>query len=87
MVVAQVWRDGRRQVQLARLLRTVRIEDVDADLGRRAGELLGKAPTSDPVDAAVVLLAADGEVVVTSDRDDITHLAEAAGRKILVVEC
>lgn len=88
MVVAQVWRDHRgRQAPLARLLRGVRIVSIDDDLGRRCGELLGKAGTSDPIDAAVVLIAADGESVVTSDPDDIRHLAECARRRILVVGC
>ena len=85
MVIAQVWRDGGRQAVLARLLRGVQIIDLDDDLGRRCGELLGKAGTADPIDAAVVLIASDGESVVTSDPDDIAHLARVARRKILVV--
>jgi hypothetical protein len=87
MVVAQVWRDGGRQAVLARLLRGVLIVDLDDDLGRRCGELLGKAGTPDPIDAAVVLIASAGESVVTSDPDDIAQLARAARRKILVVRC
>jgi predicted nucleic acid-binding protein len=88
MVVAQVWRDHRgRQVSLARLLRGVAIISIDDDLGRRCGELLGKARTSDPIAAAVVLIASAGESVVTSDPDDIDHLARIAGRKLLVVDC
>ena len=88
LVVAQVWRDHRgRQVPLARLLRGVAIIPIDDQLGRRCGELLGKARTSDPIDAAVVLIATDGESVVTSDPDDIGHLARAAGRKLVVVSC
>jgi len=47
MVVAQVWRDHRgRQAQLARLLRGIEIVSIDDDLGRRCGELLGKAKTA-----------------------------------------
>jgi predicted nucleic acid-binding protein len=88
MVVAQVWRDHRdRQAQLARLLRGVEIVSIDDDLGRRCGELLGKARTSDPIDAAVVLIATDGEPVVTSDPDDILHLARFARRRILAIRC
>ena len=88
MVVAQVWRDHRgRQAPLARLLRAVEIVSIYDDLGRRCGELLGKARTTDPIDAAVVLIATDGEAVVTSDPDDILHLARAANRRILVVRC
>jgi hypothetical protein len=50
-------------------------------------ELLGKARTADPIDAAVVLIAADGESVVASAPDDIGHLARVAGRKLVVVAC
>lgn len=87
MVIAQVWRAGGRQALLARLLRGVQIIDLDEALGRRCGELLGKAGTTDPIDAAVVLIASDGESIVTSDPDDIAHLARAARRKIIVVRC
>ena len=87
MVVAQVWRDGGRQAVLARLLRGVQIAAIDDELGRRCGGLLGKAGTRDPIDAAVVLIASDGESVVTSDPDDIAHLARVARRKIVVVRC
>jgi predicted nucleic acid-binding protein len=87
MVIAQVWRDGGRQAVLARLLRGVQIVAIDEDLGRRCGELLAKAGTTDPIDAAVVLIASDGESVVTSDPDDIAHLGRVARRKIIVVRC
>ncbi|HEY5922010.1 MAG TPA: hypothetical protein VIV11_10090 [Kofleriaceae bacterium] len=87
MVVAQAWRDGRRQALLARLLRGVAIVPLDDDLGRRAGELLGKARMSDPIDAAVVLIAQDGEAVVTSDAEDIQHLARVAKRRLVIVAC
>lgn len=87
LVVAQVWRDGSRQVSLARALNSVRIVPIDAKLGRRSGELLARAGTSDPIDAAVVLLASDGDVIVTSDGDDIRRLAAAAGRRVAVVPC
>lgn len=88
MVVAQVWRDHRgRQAKLARLLRGVEIVPIDDELGRRCGELLGKAKTRDPIDAAVVLLAADGEAIVTSDFEDILHLARVAGRRVVIIRC
>ena len=88
MVVAQVWRDHRgRQASLARLLHGVEIVSTDDDLGRRCGELLGKAKTTDPIDAAVVLIATDGESVITSDPDDIRYLALFAKRRILVIRC
>lgn len=53
-VVGQVWRSGAgRQAPVARLLAGVDIVPVDADLGKRAGRLLGRMGTSDVIDAAV----------------------------------
>lgn len=78
-VVGQVWRGGARQAQIARLLHAVEISPLDLELGRRAGELLGRARANDVVDAAVVLLAVDGDQLLTSDPDDLTSLAVAAG--------
>lgn len=88
IVVAQAWRDpAGRQARLARLLSAVDIVAVDEALGRRAGELLGSAGTSDPVDATVVAVAGSGDRVFTSDVDDITQLAAAAGVSLHVVAC
>jgi predicted nucleic acid-binding protein len=88
MVIAQAWRNrGGRQAMLAQLLRAVKIVPIDDELGRQCGELLGKAKTSDPIDAAVVLIAVDGESVVTSDPEDILRLARAANCKVIVVRC
>jgi hypothetical protein len=88
MVVAQVWRDPRgRQSMLARLLRSVEVVPINDTLGRQCGELLGITASSDPIDAAVVLIARDGEAVITSDPDDLRHLARAAQRSVLIVAC
>lgn len=79
-IVGQVWRGGAgRQANLARALAGVKTVALDDALGRRAGVLLGWAGQSDVVDAAVVLLAADGDWVLTSDVDDLRPLAAAAG--------
>jgi hypothetical protein len=78
-VVGQVWRGGAgRQANLARLLPALEIVPVDDVLGRRAGVLLGRAHTADVVDAAVVLLAVDGDLILTSDPRDLRALAHAA---------
>lgn len=78
-VVGQVWRGGAgRQAHLARLLPAVEIVPLDEALGRRAGVLLGRARTTDVVDAAVVLLAVDGDLILTSDPRDLRALAHAA---------
>ncbi len=84
-VVGQVWRGGARQAQLARLLRATQINALDGELGRRAGELLGRAKENDVVDAAVVLLAVDGDQVLTSDPGDLSALAATAGVHVELV--
>ena len=86
-VVGQVWRGGTgRQTRLARFLPGFEIVPLDAELGRRAGVLLGKTRTTDVIDAAVVLLAADGDWILTSDPEDLRVLAEAAGLHVDVIE-
>ena len=88
MVVAQVWRDRQgRQASLARLLRAVDVRAISHEDGRQAGVLLGQAGTTDPVDATVVLLARPGDRIVSSDPDDLTRLASAAGNSAVIVGC
>lgn len=79
-VVAQVWRDGRRQARLARLLASplVEIEPLDDLRARQSGQLLGIAGTSDVIDASVVLCARDrADSIVTSDSEDLRRLDPA----------
>lgn len=79
-VVGQAWRGGfGRQARLAKLLPALDIVALDEALGRRAGVLLGRARRSDVIDAAVVLLAEDGDMLLTSDPRDLKALADAAG--------
>jgi hypothetical protein len=76
-VLGQVWRDGRRQARLARLLgaSNVEVEPLDEERARRAGQLCGATGTSDVIDASVVLCArARGQRILTSDVDDIRRL-------------
>ena len=88
MVVAQVWRDRRgRQVSLARLLQAVDVRAVNPSDGRDAGALLADAGTADAIDATVVLLAAPGDRILTSDPGDLTRLAEAARNRAVIVPC
>ncbi len=88
MVVAQVWRDRHgRQVNLARLLRAVDVRVVNQQDGRDAGVLLAAAGTADAIDATVVLLAAPGDRILTSDPGDITVLAAAAESRAVIVAC
>ncbi len=76
-VVGQVWRDGRQQARLARLLASdaVEIEPLDDQRARAAGQLCGARGTRDVIDASVVLCAKEhGHVVLTSDPDDLRKL-------------
>ena len=82
-IVGQVWRGGGpRQALLARALAAVDIRPLDEGLGRAAGHLLARAGTADVFDAALVLLADDGDDIVTSDPEDIEPLAAVLGRHV-----
>ncbi len=88
MVVAQVWRDRHgRQANLARLLRAVDVRAVSQSDGRDAGVLQATAGTADAIDATVVLLAAPGDRILTSDPGDMTLLAAAADNRAVIVAC
>lgn len=80
-VVAQVWRDGRRQARLARLLAApqVEVEPLDDHRARAAGQLCGARGTADVIDASVVLCAkARGHRIATSDADELRRLDATA---------
>ncbi|GAB4200691.1 MAG: hypothetical protein OHK0013_11990 [Sandaracinaceae bacterium] len=87
-IVGQVWR-GRcaRQALLARALPALEVRALDAVRGRRAGELLAASRGDDVLDAALVLLASEGDRIVTSDVEDILVLVEARGIDIEVIRC
>jgi hypothetical protein len=88
MAVAQVWRDRHgRQVNLARLLRAVDVRAVSQRDGRDAGVLQAAASTADAIDATVVLLAAPGDRILTTDPKDITVLVAAAENRAVIVAC
>ncbi len=76
-VVAQAWRDGRRQARLSRFLgaRDVVTVDLDAPSARAVGVMCGLAGVPDVVDGHVALHARRrGLAVLTSDADDIARL-------------
>ena len=76
-VVAQVWRDGARQVRLVRLLGSplVGVVPLDDAAARASGQLCGVSRTSDVVDASVVVIARQRQLrVLTSDPDDLRRL-------------
>ena len=75
-VVAQVSRSP-RQVQLRRMLRGCHIIGLAPDDCHQVGGLVGKASTSDVVDAHLAIVASRRQAtVLTSDVDDLRHLAD-----------
>lgn len=84
-VLAQAWRGEARQALLSRFLSGCRIEALDEATARRVGVIIGRARSSDIVDAAVVegaLRRADS--VVTSDPQDIAMIAEALNQSLAI---
>lgn len=75
--LGQVWRDGRAQVRLVRLLawqHTV-VVPLDDHAARAAGQLCGATGTWDVIDASVVLVAWQSDALVaTSDPGDLRLL-------------
>lgn len=76
-VVGQVWRDGKRQARLARLLGSglIDVQVLDREEAQAAGVLCGESKTSDVIDASVALLARRHSAnVLTSDPDDLRRI-------------
>lgn len=85
-VIGQVWRArGSRQTLLAKALEGIDVRPLDDQLGREAGAVLALARMNDVIDAAVVLLARDGDQIVSSDVEDLRALAQAAGLDVELV--
>lgn len=85
-VVGQVWRGGTsRQANVARLLVGIEVSSLDDLLGRRVGVLLGQTKKADAIDAALVLLATEGDTILTSDTSDLRPLAVAADLHVDIV--
>nr|MDT0662948.1 PIN domain-containing protein [Micromonospora sp. DSM 115978] len=79
VVVAQAWRDTRRQARLGKFLAGCEVAPVGLEVAKAAGVLCGQAGTRDVVDAVVVTFAlAYGAIVFTSDPEDIAALSAAS---------
>lgn len=83
-VIGQVWRDGRRQVLLARLIAATNVDAPTEPAARRAGELLAKTKTHDVVDAMLAGRVKDGDTVLTSDPHDLEVLLATTGVRATV---
>ena len=82
VVVAQAWRDARRQVLLGRLIQGCEVAPVGLEVSKAAGVLCGTAGTRDVVDAIVAIMAlAQGAIVFTSHPGDIRGLSIASGTR------
>ena len=83
--LAQVWRDGRRQANLARVVSGVDVAAVDDTSARKVGELLRANCSDDLVDAHVALLVQRADQVLTSDAPDIKALLRTRRVKATIV--
>jgi predicted nucleic acid-binding protein len=84
VVLGQAWRGG-PQARLSRLLHGCNVDPLTESQARAAGAVLAASGGSDLIDAAVVVTAlARGDLVVTSDPDDLRRIAAAIGRDLAV---
>ncbi len=83
-VVSQVSRSS-RQVQLRRLLRGCEVVALVPEEVHEVGELLGRAGSTDVVDAHVVVTASRrGLSVITSDAEDLGRLSDCLQARVAV---
>ncbi|MEP6991878.1 MAG: twitching motility protein PilT [bacterium] len=86
-IVGQVWRGaGPRQALLSMALDGVDVLPLTEARGRTAGELLARTRGKDVIDAALVLLAGDGDEILTSDVGDLAPFAKVLGRHVELIE-
>jgi hypothetical protein len=78
-VVAQVWRSGSLQANLARVLAGIEAASLDSVAGRSVGEVLALSSTADVVDGHVGIIVRSGDTVLTSDPKDIKKILNARG--------
>ncbi len=77
---------GPRQALLSMALDGVDVLPLTDTRGRAAGELLARTRGKDVIAAALVLLAVDGDEILTSDVGDLTPLARASGLHVALIE-
>ena len=78
-VVAQVWRSGSLQANLARVLAGIDAASLDSATGRSVGEVLALSSTADVVDGHLGIIVRSGDIVHTSDPKDIKKILSARG--------
>jgi hypothetical protein len=83
-VLAQVWR-GNSPV-IARMLGACEVEALTEARAKQVGRLLALSRSTDVVDAAVVVGAAERrDTILTSDPEDIERLVQALGRSVAII--
>ncbi len=84
-VLAEAWRGGARQANLARLLALCDVEPMSEHQARQVGTLAGKADHHDIVDVTVVEGAIRrDDAVVTSDEIHIHRIADAVRARLRI---
>ncbi len=84
--LAEVLRGGARDARIHRILRRVTVVEIDRNVGRKAGELLGATGMSghrcavDAMLAVVALAQPRPALLLTSDPDDMARLTEEPNR-------
>jgi hypothetical protein len=84
VVAAQVIRTPPKQARLMRAMKGCDIVPFSRAHHVPVGTLLAASGTSDVVDGFVALLAAQADLVVTSDADDIGKLLEVLGATVAI---
>jgi predicted nucleic acid-binding protein len=85
--LAEVLRGGPWDARIHRILRRVTVVEIDKNVGRKAGELLGATGMSgqrctvDALLAAVALAQRRPVILLTSDPDDMARLTEEPDRR------
>jgi hypothetical protein len=84
-VLAESWRGGSRQANLARFLALCMVEDMDASQAKAVGVLAGKARHDDVVEVTVVEGAMRRhDAIVTSNPSHIRAIADAVRARLNV---
>ena len=84
-VLAEAWRGGSRQANLARFLALCIVEDMDDDRAKAVGVLAGKSSHDDIVDVAVVEGAVRRrDAIITSNPTHMRSIADATRTRIRI---
>jgi hypothetical protein len=83
-VVAQVWRNGSLQANLARVLAGVDSAPLDGPTGRMVGEVLAHSRTADVLGGHLGLITQSEDTVLTSDPVDIKRILRSRGVRATV---